>query len=68
MTFDPLAERGIPLDRQVRHHWHDLDLSALGPAAVDPYTRCRAAALNAMGAEATPSRMPNVTPDAGGRR
>jgi hypothetical protein len=40
MTFDPLTEKGIPLDRQIRN-WRELDVAQMAPEPPDPYTRCR---------------------------
>ncbi|HLL68316.1 MAG TPA: hypothetical protein VK453_21755 [Micromonosporaceae bacterium] len=51
MTFNPLTERGIPLDKQVRN-WRELDVVPLDPELVDPYTRCRVIALNGIEVEA----------------
>lgn len=51
MTFNPLTERGIPLDKQIRN-WRELDVVPLDPELVDPYTRCRVIALNGIEVEA----------------
>jgi hypothetical protein len=51
MTFNPLQERGIPLDRQLRN-WRELDVSPIDPDNADPYTRCRIIALNGLEVEA----------------
>jgi hypothetical protein len=51
MTFNPLAERGIPLDHQIRD-WRALDVAPLDPDRVDPATRCRVITMNAVEAEA----------------
>jgi hypothetical protein len=51
VTFNPLTERGIPLDKQVRN-WRELDVVPLDPELVDPYTRCRVIALNGIEVEA----------------
>ena len=40
MGLNPLAERGIPLERQVRH-WSDLNVTPYNPRDVDPGTRAR---------------------------
>ncbi|MEU8197158.1 hypothetical protein AB0C10_25560 [Microbispora amethystogenes] len=45
MTFNPLRERGIPLDRQVRN-WRELDVTPIDPDHADPYTRCRIITMN----------------------
>ncbi|MEZ0076093.1 hypothetical protein [Planotetraspora sp. GP83] len=51
MTFNPLEERGIPLDRQVRN-WRELDVMPIDPDHADPYTRCRIIAMNGIEVEA----------------
>ena len=45
MTFNPLEERGIPLDRQLRT-WRELDVEPVDPDHADPYTKCRIIAMN----------------------
>jgi hypothetical protein len=50
VTFNPLAERGIPLDRQVRN-WSELAVMPLDPDRGDPYTRCRVITMNAIEVE-----------------
>lgn len=51
MTFNPLQERGIPLDRQIRS-WRELDVTPLDPDRADPYTRCRVITMNGIEVEA----------------
>jgi hypothetical protein len=51
MTFNPLQERGIPLDRQLRN-WRELDVAPIDPDHADPYTRCRVIAMNGIEVEA----------------
>jgi hypothetical protein len=51
LTFNPLEEPGIPLDRQVRT-WRELDVEPVDPDHADPYTRCRIIALNGIEVEA----------------
>ncbi|MFJ6940431.1 hypothetical protein [Streptomyces sp. NPDC101132] len=51
MTFNPLEQRGIPLDRQLRS-WRELDVAPIDPDAGDPYTRCRIIAMNGIEVEA----------------
>jgi hypothetical protein len=51
MTFNPLAERGIPLERQLRN-WRELNVDPIDPDTADPYTRCRIIALNGIEVEA----------------
>ncbi|MFF0861072.1 hypothetical protein ACFYUV_04920 [Nonomuraea sp. NPDC003560] len=51
MAFDPLQERGIPLDEQLRD-WRELDVSPIDPDHADPYTRCRIITMNGIETEA----------------
>ncbi|QYC43154.1 hypothetical protein Nocox_27795 [Nonomuraea coxensis DSM 45129] len=51
MAFDPLQERGIPLDRQLRD-WRELDVTPIDPDRADPYTRCRIITMNGIETEA----------------
>ncbi|QDQ15502.1 hypothetical protein [Streptomyces spectabilis] len=51
MTLNPLEQRGIPLERQVRS-WRELDVEPIDPDHCDPYTRCRIVAMNGIEAEA----------------
>ncbi|NUW44211.1 hypothetical protein [Nonomuraea rhodomycinica] len=51
MTFDPLRERGIPLDKQLRN-WRELNVTPIDPDHSDPYTRCRIIAMNGIEVEA----------------
>lgn len=50
MTFNPLEQRGIPLDQQVRS-WRELDVLPVDPDRADPYTLCRIIALNGIEVE-----------------
>jgi hypothetical protein len=50
MTFNPLREKGIPLDKQLRN-WSELNVQPYDKNAVDPYTRCRVIALNGIEVE-----------------
>jgi hypothetical protein len=52
MTFNPLEQRGIPLDRQLRN-WRELDVTPIDPDRCDPYTRCRIITMNGIEVEAT---------------
>ncbi|MGP4110395.1 hypothetical protein ACTWP5_05690 [Streptomyces sp. 4N509B] len=45
MTFDPLQERGIALDAQIRD-WRELAVDPIDPDRADPYTRCRIITMN----------------------
>lgn len=51
MTFNPLEERGIPLDRQLRN-WRELNVTPIDPDHADPYTRCRIITMNGIEIEA----------------
>ncbi|MFC0864473.1 hypothetical protein ACFHYQ_19460 [Sphaerimonospora cavernae] len=51
MTFNPLEERGIPLDRQLRN-WRELNVTPIDPDHADPYTRCRIITMNGIESEA----------------
>jgi len=51
MTFNPLQERGIPLDKQVRN-WRELNVDPIDPDHTDPYTRCRIITMNGIETEA----------------
>ncbi|MEV5413754.1 hypothetical protein AB0K60_33620 [Thermopolyspora sp. NPDC052614] len=51
MTFNPLRERGIPLDKQFRN-WRELDVNPIDPDHSDPYTRCRIITMNGIETEA----------------
>jgi hypothetical protein len=52
MTFNPLQERGIPLDRQLRT-WSELDVEPVDPDHSDPYTKCRIITMNGIEVEAS---------------
>jgi len=45
MTFDPLQQRGIPIDQQLRN-WSELNIQPYDNETVDPYTRCRVILMN----------------------
>ncbi|MEU2684020.1 hypothetical protein ABZ654_09125 [Streptomyces hygroscopicus] len=51
MSFNPLEQRGIPLDRQMRT-WRELDVQPIDPDRCDPYTRCRIITMNGIEIEA----------------
>lgn len=51
MSFNPLAERGIPLERQFRS-WSELNSVPYDTHEVHPYTRCRVIAMNGIEVEA----------------
>ncbi|MHA6795579.1 hypothetical protein ACVGVM_18975 [Pseudonocardia bannensis] len=50
MSFNPLTEKGIPLDRQIRN-WRELDVEPIDPDDADPYTKCRIITMNAIEVE-----------------
>ncbi|RJL24773.1 hypothetical protein [Bailinhaonella thermotolerans] len=52
MTFNPLEQRGIPLDKQLRN-WRELDVEPVDPDKADPYTKCRIIAMNGIEVEAS---------------
>ena len=51
MSFNPLRERGIPLEKQLRN-WSELNVQPYQTDAVHPYTRCRVIAMNGVEVEA----------------
>jgi hypothetical protein len=51
VTFNPLAEKGIPLERQLRS-WRELDVTPVDPDETDPYTKCRIITMNGIEVEA----------------
>jgi len=51
MAFNPLAERGIPLDRQLRN-WSELNVEPYRSRDVHPYTRARVIVMNGVEVEA----------------
>jgi hypothetical protein len=51
VTFNPLAEKGIPLERQLRN-WRELDVTPVDPDETDPYTKCRIITMNGIEVEA----------------
>jgi hypothetical protein len=50
VTFNPLAEKGIPLGSQIRN-WRELNVEPIDPEPPDPYTRCRIIAMNGIEVE-----------------
>lgn len=66
MSFNPLNERGIPLDRQLRN-WSELNVAPFDTRDVHPYTRCRVIAMNGIEVEAIMSshQMARHTVDVG---
>lgn len=51
MTFNPLQEKGIPLEKQLRN-WSELNVPPYRKEDVHPYTRCRAILANGIEVEA----------------
>jgi len=51
VTFNPLTEKGIPLERQLRN-WRELDVTPVDPDDTDPYTKCRIITMNGIEVEA----------------
>jgi len=51
VTFNPLTEKGIPLERQLRN-WRELDVTPVDPDETDPYTKCRIITMNGIEVEA----------------
>jgi hypothetical protein len=50
MAFNPLKERGLPMDKQLRN-WTELNVKPYDKNQVDPYTRCRIIAMNGIEVE-----------------
>lgn len=50
MAFNPLAEKGIPIDKQLRN-WSELNVQPYDKMAVDPYTRSRVIVMNGIEVE-----------------
>jgi len=50
MSFNPLTEKGIPIDRQLRN-WSELSVEPYDKYQVEPYTRCRIIAMNGIEVE-----------------
>jgi hypothetical protein len=51
MGFNPLDEKGIPLEKQFRS-WQELNVEPYGPKSVHPYTRTRVILMNGAEVEA----------------
>ncbi|MDX9996670.1 MAG: hypothetical protein WCY15_10775 [Phenylobacterium sp.] len=51
MSFNPLQERGIPLDRQLRN-WSELNVAPYRKEDVHPFSRCRGIVANGIEVEA----------------
>lgn len=50
MSFNPLSERGIPIDQQLRN-WSELNVQPYNKHEVDPYTRTRVITMNGIETE-----------------
>jgi hypothetical protein len=50
MAFNPLEEKGIPLEKQLRN-WSELNVQPYDKFQVDPYTRCRIIVMNGIEVE-----------------
>ena len=50
MAFNPLEEKGIPIDKQLRN-WSELAVAPYDKREVDPYTRCRIITMNGIEVE-----------------
>jgi hypothetical protein len=50
MSFNPLTEKGIPIDRQLRN-WSELSVQPYDKDEVEPYTRTRVIAMNGIEVE-----------------
>ncbi len=50
MSFNPLEERGIPVEEQLRS-WSELNTEPYDKFTVDPYTRCRVILMNGIEVE-----------------
>jgi len=51
MSFNPLEEQGIPIEKQFRS-WSELNVQPYDKEAVHPYSRCRGIAMNGIETEA----------------
>ena len=50
MSFNPLEQRGIPVEEQFRS-WRELNVEPVDIEAGDPYTRCRIVLMNGIEVE-----------------
>jgi hypothetical protein len=50
MGFNPLQEKGIPLEKQIRN-WSELNVAPYDKDKVDPYTQCRVITMNGIEVE-----------------
>jgi hypothetical protein len=52
MSFNPLQEKGIPIEQQFRN-WSELNVQPYDKYQTDPYTKCRAVVMNGIETEAS---------------
>jgi hypothetical protein len=50
VAFNPLTEKGIPIDQQTQN-WAQLNVQPYDKSSVDPYTRCRIILMNGIEVE-----------------
>lgn len=50
MAFNPLEEKGLAVDEQIRS-WRELNVEPFDPDTVHPYTRCRVIVMNGIEVE-----------------
>jgi rubrerythrin len=69
MTFNPLTEKGIPLEKQLRS-WRELNVEPFNKKDVHPYTQCRVIVMNGTEMEAMwfSHQFARHTPDIGLKR
>ena len=53
MAFNPLEQKGIAIDDQLRN-WSELNVEPYDKGAVDPYTRTRVILMNGITARTSP--------------
>src|SRR3546814_929494 len=51
MSFNPLRERGIPIEKQFRN-WSELNVKPYDKNTVHPFSRCRGIVMNGIEVEA----------------
>lgn len=51
MTFNPLEQKGMPIEKQLRN-WPELNTEPFNKNEADPYTRCRVIVMNGIEVEA----------------
>jgi hypothetical protein len=50
MAFNPLEQKGVPVDEQFRN-WSELNVTPFDKHTVDPYTRTRVILMNGIEVE-----------------